>query len=437
MAAAFALESRPMPRTNRPVLPRNASASTGTLATLFDGRVRLERLPTTRNLSARVFIQGKYVRRSTGESTLNAAKKVATEWYTTLLARQRLGERVHSSSFSDCAEKFLRKVEQRFSSGEISHGQWRNYQDKWSLLKPMIGSTPIVDINTEFLQQFRQKRMTAKSPRGGTLSASTLKKDFVFIHGVLKHAKKHLNAIVEVPDIPAFEGKWSVQRRGRPFLTEAEYKTLHQLARRQCAEEGVNPRARRQRQELYWFILLSVGGALRVGEAESIRWCDCTMTSLTLPDGSKTDAVRIMVLGKHSRGGFREEAVVMYGGVHAYRELLASRPADWGAEDRIFQESHREGMKRLLKDAGLYTYRDPRTGETLTRDRKSLRPTGITLRLDRGNNVNYRDIAKWARTSVAMVGDFYDQTNGSAAAARVAGFKAREKPRSGTSGQSK
>jgi hypothetical protein len=33
---------------------------------------------------------------------------------------------------------------------------------------------------------------------------------------------------------------------------------------------------------------------------------------------------------------------------------------------------------------------------------KNLRQTGISLRLDLGPNPDYRDIAKWARTSPAM-----------------------------------
>jgi hypothetical protein len=41
--------------------------------------------------------------------------------------------------------------------------------------------------------------------------------------------------------------------------------------------------------------------------------------------------------------------------------------------------------------------------EGRTRDAKSLRQTGISLRLDLGPNPDYRDIAKWARTSPAMI----------------------------------
>jgi hypothetical protein len=92
-------------------------------------------------------------------------------------------------------------------------------------------------------------------------------------------------------------------------------------------------------------------------------------------------------------------------------------------EDLLFPESHRAGMTRLLKDAGLYEYRDPRSGKLLTRDRKSLRPTGITLRLDKGDNLSYRDVAKWARTSVRMIEAFYDQAHPEQTAARVAGVR--------------
>ena len=107
----------------------------------------------------------------------------------------------------------------------------------------------------------------------------------------------------------------------------------------------------------------------------------------------------------------------------AYKEMLAHKATDAKDEDLLFTESHREGMKRLLKDAGLYEYRDPSTGKTLTRDRKSLRPTGITLRLDKGDNLSYRDVAKWARTSVQMVADFYDQARPEPTISCVAGVR--------------
>lgn len=57
--------------------------------------------------------------------------------------------------------------------------------------------------------------------------------------------------------------------------------------------EGLNPRTQRQRQELYWFMLMSVGGALRAGDAYSQRWRDCEL--ITLNDKNKTEAVHMMI----------------------------------------------------------------------------------------------------------------------------------------------
>ena len=393
------------------------------LASVCDGRVRLERLPTSGIISARAWIQGRDIRKSTGERSLSAAKQVATEWWQDLSVRARRGEQIHSPTFAYCATQFLAKRERDAQSGLISAGQFRNLRQKASLLHPLIGHVKVSVIDAESLERLRATRETHQNKRGEPIANETLKKDFVFIHSVLTYARDTLKVLTSVPKSPSFTGTKALVRRGRPFLTEAEYKALHQLAKSQAEEEDLNPRVHRQRQELYWFILISVGGALRVGEAESVRWCDCSLT--TLANGAPTGepAVLMWVMGKHSTGGRREAAYVMFGGVYAFKEMLAGRPETALDTDLIFTESHREGMKRLLKDAALYEYTDPSTGKMLTRDRKSLRPTGITLRLDKGDNLSYRDVAKWARTSVQMVADFYDQAHPEQTAARVAGFR--------------
>ena len=401
----------------------SALASNQKLASVCDGRVRLERLPSSGIISARAWIQGRDIRKSTGERSLTAATQVATEWWQDLSVRARRGEQIHSPTFADTATRFLAKREQDAQSGLISTGQYRNLRQKASLLHPLIGQVKVSDIDADCLERIRAIRETHQNKRGELLSNETIKKDFVFIHSVLTYARETMRVLASVPKSPSFTGTKALVRRGRPFLTETEYKTLHQLAKSQAEEEALNPRVRRQRQELYWFILIAVGGALRVGEAESVRWCDGSET--VLPNGTKhgEPAVLMWVLGKHSRGENREQAYVMFGGVYAFKEMLAARPATALDTDPIFTESHREGMKRLLKDAGLYEYRDPATGKMLTRDRKSLRPTGITLRLDKGDNLSYRDVAKWSRTSVQMVADFYDQAHPDQTAARVAGFR--------------
>ncbi len=191
-----------------------------------------------------------------------------------------------------------------------------------------------------------------------------------------------------MPEFPSFRGEaWEVVPSPRPFLDHEQWVKLRKLAKARISEPGLNPRTKRQRQELYWFLLICVGAALRVGEAYSLRWRDCEL--ITLNDKDKTEAVHMWVLGKHSRGGRREEAYGMFGAVSAFKAMQEARP-EAKPDDPLFTENHREGIKELLKEAKL---REDAEGRT--RDAKSLRQTGISLRLDLGPNPDYRDIAKW------------------------------------------
>lgn len=408
---------------------RKASRTPASVISLVcDGRVRLERRTTSRYIHARAFIQGRLLRKTTGTSNLREAKRVATEWWSELLTLKKRGEIVHAPTFTDCAKKFLATRNRDAEEGTISRGQYQQLVWKEALLRPYIGHLKVASIDAQTLLELRAQRETRLNNRGERLTNSTLKKDLVFVHSVLVFAKNRLRVIEEVPPSPPFTGSKAIVRRGRPFLAEAEYKKLHQLAKSQAEERNLNPRTRRQRLSLYYYILISVGGALRVSEAESVRWCDCYETQVISPDGGITDAVLMYVLGKHSRGGSREKAYVMFGGEWAYRQMKQERPEGTSETDLLFPESHREGMKKLLTAAGLYEFNDPETGRKRTRDRKSLRPTAITLRLDKGDNVSYRAIAEWARTSPVMIEEFYDQLHPAKAAGEVATFRKKAKP---------
>jgi hypothetical protein len=324
------------------------------------------------------------------------------------------GEQLHGVLFSAVVEKFLAHADRVQS---VSEGQRRNYGHKWHLLKPHFERVKVTDIDARFLLELRQKRADTKTKNGTKVKPTTLKKDLVFVRLVLQHAKEWEKCIKELPQFPSFRGDaWAVVPSPRPFLDHDQWTKVRDLAKARAEEPELNPRSKRQRQELYWFLLMCVGAALRVGEAYSLRWKDCEL--VTLDDADKTQAVHMMVLGKHSRGEKREEAYGLYGAVSAFKTMRAARP-DAKPDDALFTENHREGMKELLTAAGLRTDKDGRT-----RDAKSLRQTGISLRLDLGPaNPDYRDIAKWARTSPAMIATFYDQTHPKASVGRIAGFR--------------
>jgi integrase len=399
------------------------SRATEVLTKLYDGKVRLERRNGGSIISARTFLQGKLIQKSTGERTLSAATKVATDWYLDLRDKVRKGEHLHGHSFAEVADAFIEHADQ---IREVSEGQRRNYRQKWALLKPHFDDIKIADVDTKFLLSLREKRSQQQSKSGAPVKPATLKKDLDFVRLVLRHGKNIEKCLEELPEFPSFRGEaWTVVPSPRPFLNHEQWVKVRKLAKSRTTESDLNPRTQRQRQELYWFMLISVGAALRVGEAYSLRWRDCRL--ITLGDKDKTEAVLMQVLGKHSRGGRREEAYGMFGAVSAFKAMKAARP-DAKLDDSLFEENHREGMKELLIQADLRTDADGRT-----RDAKSLRQTGISLRLELGPNPDYRDIAKWARTSPGMIAAFYDQTHPQLSVERIVGFRNQ----TGTSRKSK
>lgn len=385
-----------------------------TVATLYNGKLRLERRNTNPTIHARTFLHGKTVGKSTGETTLGAATKMATDWYLAQLDRHRHGTHPHAPSFTDVAGKFLRHVDQQ---AEVSAGQREQYRIKWHLLKKHFTGVTVADVDARFLMTLRDTRSQTPTQCGTLTKPATIRKDLTFVRLVLRFAKEWEKCLPELPQFPSFRGeKWTCPPSPRPFLNRAQWRKVRDFAKARAAEENLNPRTRRQRQELYWFVMLCVGAALRVGEAHSLRWQDCTLVRLN--DPRRTPAVHLWVLGKHSTGGQREEGFGLYDAVTAFKLLRAARP-DAKPDDPLFLENHRDGMKHLLVAAGLRT--DAKTGRT--RDAKSLRQTGISLRLDYGPTPDYRDIAKWARTSPAMIATFYDQTHPQQSVERIAGFR--------------
>jgi hypothetical protein len=262
----------------------------------------------------------------------------------------------------------------------------------------------------------RESRSRSTAKYGQPVKPATIRKDLDFLRLVLRQAKQIEKCRDEQPEFPSFRGKvWEVIPSPHPFLDHEQWVRLCRLGTARVNEPGLNPRTKRQQQELYWFLLISVGADLRAGEDYSLRWRDCEL--IRLNDSTHTEVVHMSVLGKHSRRGRREEVYVMFGAVSAFKAMRAARPNE-KPNERLFTANHREGVKELLIKAALRT-----NAEGRTRDSKSLRQTEISLRLDLGPNPDYRDIAKWALTSPAMIATFYDQTHPQLSVERIVGFR--------------
>lgn len=369
---------------------------TETVKKLLGGKVRLERRNSNPMVYARTYLQGKQLVYRTGEVFIANAERIAEDWFMSLHDRVRRGEPVRGILFSDMAPKFIANAERQ---KQVSPLQLRNYRHKWNLLKPHFENVTLTDIDTRWLERFRDTRAQAVTSRDTPIKPTTIKKDLVFISLVLKYAKDYEKVLDELPQFPSFRGTWAIVSQGRPYFNADDYKTLVRTAWTRQREDGLNERTRRQRRELYLMIHIMTGAALRVGEAQSLRWQDCKIGILS--DGKKFSVLYLDVLGKHSRGGEREPAYGTSLALAAYYRMKEGKP-----DGRVFTETHRDGFRELLDACGLRTDAKGRT-----RDLKSLRPTGMSQRLEATANPDYRDIAKWARTSPAMIATFYDQTH--------------------------
>lgn len=107
--------------------------------------------------------------KSTGETTLSAAKNTAKQWYLDLLAKVRVGQPIHAKTFDLAADAFL-KYQDKVQA--VSDGQRRNYHQKWSLLKPHLTGVRLTDINLDWLETLRSTRGQAKTRSASSCSRS-------------------------------------------------------------------------------------------------------------------------------------------------------------------------------------------------------------------------------------------------------------------------
>ena len=403
----------------------NAKQRTTTIKSLLGGKIRLLRHNDNPMLYARSYQQGRYVSIRTMETGIGAASKVAEDWFYELKARVRRGDQVHEPLFSDIVREFL--VDPSIK-GAVSDAQYNTYAKKWSVVEKFLRGVRVSAVNLDKLEEIRNIRATDTNRYEEPITANTIDKDILFIRQVLRWGVERKSLSITIPSAPKRKGRFEIVKHGRPTFSLKQWRTVT-LAARKRAQDAEKKRAAQERTptrgrkvdvekawELYYFIVFACGGALRTGEAYSLRWMDCSETVLNTPDKTDEDAVHVLVLGKHSRGGQRENGWVLMGGVEAFHQLRQRREAD-RPDDTVFRYNHEPGFRELLKSLDLYT--DPSSG--MTRNTKSLRGTGINLRLLKNPGVPLNDLRKRCRTSIVQIQHFYDQAHPETSAARMTG----------------
>jgi hypothetical protein len=350
---------------------------------------------------------GKYVVRSTKETSRLEARQVAQELAYTLRSPSRIAE--PEFSFKYYAQRYVEKARGRAARGELNANYVRTAtvmldNDDWGLVRH-FSKRDVRELKTRDWQLFIEK-VLQKRP---DLSSSTRNSLMAAFRNVMKVVRDD-GLIDVVPDTP----RVTVKDNPRPFFRfhplvareQDEYDKLKAGAKK-LAAEGVIVRGVHVTEELYDLILFATHSFVRpmTTELYALKHND-----ISIQDGGDEKWLQVVV--RNGKTGMRI-ASTMPGAVPPYRRICARYP-DAKGEDYIFfpHYENRATAARVFArqfNAVLEAEElkiDPilKTARTIY----SLRHTAICMRLvlSRGR-VNIYTLAKNAGTSVEQIERFY------------------------------
>ena len=399
---------------------------------LSNGRVLLYRRGESPVFYARFKIDGHkgYLVRSTKETELPLATRVAEDLFVDFSYKARHGQVVHSPKFSELWKKWAAVHQSHISIHRKKYifGTANRY------FLPFFGSMKLSEIDDATIQRYwdwrqnywqseagvekidraRKSRPSAKHPHKsnlGNVARTPANKSLQMEQTVLKTLFRWANRyglVQQVPEIraPKAAGSPSVVRR--PAFTLAEWRALYKFMRRWCGEKLETDEDRDvygrpnashlyQRNLLRNYVLFMVSSGLRPNEARQLRWKDITQWT----DGTGAEHTLVYV-PKSTKTGAREVITLRF----ANRALSRIRgfSAHTDAADLVFCDSEGRAIsnfgktfKGLLTKSGLL---HAHNGDVRTI--YSLRHTYATLRLLYGK-VPIEDLAQVMGTSPATI----------------------------------
>lgn len=355
---------------------------------------------------------GKYVVRSTKETSRLQARKVAEE----LAAEMRNNERVAEPeySFKYYAGRYVERARGQAQRGERNANYVRTAtvaldNDDWGLVRH-FAKRDVRELKTRDWQLFIEK-IAAKRPN---LSASTRNTLMAAFRNVMKVVRDD-GLIDTVPDTP----RVTVRDNPRPFFRfhplvtqdQDEYKRLLAGAKK-LAADGAVVRGIPVTEELYDLILFTVHSFVRpmTTELYALKHNDVSVQERTDDDGTKRKWLLLTV--RNGKTGMRM-AHTLEGAVAAYNRLCKRYP-DATGEDYLFLPQYENRataarvfarqFNKLMEETGLKKDTVLQTDRTIY----SLRHTAICMRLILSEGrVNIYTLAKNAGTSVNQIERFY------------------------------
>ena len=342
--------------------------------------------------------KGKYIRASTKQKHLEAAKAFAKDWYfskQTEIASGEISSPKHE--FGKLADEALANYKSMF----VDRGQrsLKTYEGIEGILnsrvKDYFKKVAVQNIDNTAWHKYKEDMVAAyPSIKRGTLhqykNAIRMVLNYAFRQGILKQ-------------LPQFKDEYDTKKNNstRAWFNAHEYSKLHNTIRKHAEYLETRDKLLHQHaRELYDYVIFGTNTGMRVGEMNACRFCDVKIVK------EKTTDKRILVIsnikGKRGIGNCQS----FYGAVAAYERILKRRGMTHAkakdSTEKLFLIHHRTMFNKILEKTKL---KHTKTTPSTKRDFVSLRSTYICFRLLRGAPIY--EIANNCRTSVAMIQEHY------------------------------
>ena len=363
--------------------------------TILDGKVHVYKREGSPYWWVGLHYKGKYIRKTSKQSDLGAAKAFALDWFFKKQTEIASGEISSPKYQFDAVEKLAIKhynslVERGLRSAKTLEGIQSILKTR---VTPYFKKMSVSSIDNTAWQRFKDK-MVERYPK---ITRGTLHQYKNAVRTVLNEAFRQ----GYIKQLPVFKDEYNTKKNemSRPWFNPTEYRRLH----RSIAAHANYLKKRDKLQfqhamELYDYVMIATNTGMRVGELRNCKISDIRV-EVEKESGKEYLVIRNIV-GKRGTGTCQS----YYGAVQPYRRILErrniSKPNE--CEELLFLIHHRVMFNKILEKRGL---KYSKTTPPAKRDFVSLRATYICFRLM--NGVPVYDVAKNCRTSVAMIEQAY------------------------------
>ena len=371
---------------------------------LLDGAVVLTKRAGTAKWQARFKVDGHWIRVTTKQKDLKAAKDAANDLYLEARFRAKNNVPVQTKRFRDVANLAIDRMEKALNAGQ-GKKVYRDYtQAINNYLIPFFGLHNIDRVNYAMVQEFSAWRVEklGREPKASTLNTHNSALNRIFDEALTRGyiAKTH---------VPILENKGRDARR-RPDFTLDEYRKLYRALRR-WVKEGRAGKSTLMRELLRDYVLILANTGMRHGtEAQNLCW-----KHVSIIEQNGRSYVAMWVKGKT-----KERELIARHSCLRYLKRIHSRCPDisdiefeeflkTGSDKPVFRlpdgtvtKNLNQTFRAFMSESGLL--KDPKTGQNRTL--YSLRHMYATFAIVHGN-VDLHLLSRQMGTSIAMLEQHY------------------------------